>query len=112
MYLANFAQRRCVVKLDVEGVEIEALKGAPRLLRTDCIVICDDHGSDRHHTVSRYILEETHLNLFCFDPALGQYARLLDLSPLDRIKKGKNRGYNVLATASSFWEERILASNR
>ena len=112
MICMNLAQRRCVVKLDVEGVEIEALKGGVRLLRTDCVVICEDHGSDRHNTVSRYILEETPLNLYCYDPALGHYFRLLDLSPLDRIKKAANRGYNVLATASSFWEERILAANR
>ena len=108
----NLAQRRCVVKLDVEGVEIEALKGGLGLLRTDCVVICEDHGNDRHHSVSRYILEETPLNLYCYDPALGHYVRLLDLSPLDRIKKAVNRGYNVLATASSFWEGRILALNR
>ena len=108
----NLAQLRSVVKLDVEGVEIQALKGGQRLLRTDCIVICEDHGNDRHHTVSRYILEQTPLNLFCYDPSLGHYARLMDLSPLDRIKKAANRGYNILATASPFWEERILASNR
>src|SRR5450631_2802794 len=36
----NLAQRRCIVKLDVEGVEIEALKGGQRLLLTDCVVIC------------------------------------------------------------------------
>jgi FkbM family methyltransferase len=108
----NLAQRRCVVKLDVEGFEIEALKGGQRLLLTDCVVICEDHGNDRHHSVSRYILEETPLNLYCYDPALGHYVRLLDLSPLDRIKKAVNRGYNVLATASSFWEGRILALNR
>ena len=112
MLSMNLTQRRCVVKLDVEGVEIEALKGGLRLLRADCIVICEDHGNDPHHTVSRYILEQTPLNLFCYDPSLGYYARLMDLSPLDRIKKAANRGYNILATASPFWEERILSSNR
>jgi len=36
-----------VIKLDVEGVEIEALAGAAKLLRRDCVVICEEHGLDR-----------------------------------------------------------------
>ena len=35
-------------QLDVEGVEIEAIKGGARLLQTDCVVICEEHGNDRH----------------------------------------------------------------
>jgi FkbM family methyltransferase len=109
MLSMKLAQRRCIVKLDVEGFEIEALKGGQCLMQSDCIVICEDHGNDLNHTVSHYILDKTPLNLFCYDPALGHYIRLIDLSALDRIKKAVNRGYNVLATASSFWEQRILS---
>lgn len=100
-------QDYCVVKLDVEGVEIDALEGGRHLLRGDNMVICEDHGSDREHAVSRYILEQTALKLFCFDPLTGHYEQLTDVSPLDRIKRFRNRGYNVLATSSAFWEQRI-----
>ena len=98
-----------VVKLDVEGMEIEALKGGSALLRGDCVIICEEHGNDRHHSVSRYILQHTAMKLFCHDPATGRLEHLTDLSPLDRIKRFSNRGYNVLATASPFWQQRIEA---
>lgn len=101
--------RRHVIKLDVEGVETEALRGGSKLLDTDCVVICEDHGNDRNHTISRYILANTPLKLFCYDPAANRFVHLEDVSPLDRIKKATNWGYNILATRSPFWEERIRA---
>lgn len=101
--------RRHVIKLDVEGVETEALRGGSKLLETDCVVICEDHGNDRNHTISRYILANTPLKLFCYDPAANRFVHLEDVSPLDRIKKATNWGYNILATRSPFWEERIRA---
>jgi FkbM family methyltransferase len=102
-------QRRHVIKLDVEGVETEALRGATRLLETDCVLICEDHGNDRNHTISRYVLANTALKLFCFDPATRRFEHLEDVSPLDRIKASTNWGYNILATRSPFWESRIRA---
>ncbi len=102
---------RYVIKLDVEGVETAAIAGGGRLLQTDCVVICEEHGSDRAHTVSRFILDHTPLRLFCFDPATGGFEHLEDVSTLDRIKRATNFGYNVLATASPFWEARIRELN-
>lgn len=106
--------RRYVIKLDVEGLELEALRGAQQLLKRDCIVILEEHGNDPSHAVSRHILEQTNLKLFCFDPETGQFERLHDLTPLARIKRKRNFGYNVLATSSSFWEQRVqsLSSGR
>ncbi len=108
----DLSAKRLVLKLDVEGVEIGAMIGGARLLKTDCIVICEDHGNDPLHTVSKHILNHTEMRLFCYDPDAGHYIRLKDALPLDRIKKAVNRGYNVLATASPFWEARVLASSR
>ena len=71
------------------------------------MVICEEHGNDRNHTISRYILENTALRLFCYDPATRRFERLADVSSLDRIKKAVNFGYNVLSTASPYWEDRI-----
>lgn len=99
--------RRFVVKLDVEGMETDAVKGARRLLENDCVVILEDHGADRQHLVSRYVMENTACRLFIFDEASGRYVALTELSMLDRIKTSTNFGYNVFATNSAFWEERI-----
>src|SRR5665213_3057700 len=57
-----------LIKLDVEGVEIEAIKGGTRLLQGDSVILCEEHGNDPNHTVSRYILEQTPLKLIVYDP--------------------------------------------
>ncbi|GAA3851356.1 FkbM family methyltransferase [[Pseudomonas] carboxydohydrogena] len=100
---------RYVAKLDVEGVEIAAIAGGEKLLSGDCVMICEEHGNDRNHTISRHILDHTPFKLFCYDPATGRFEQLTDVSPLDRIKRAVNYGYNVLATASPYWEQRIRA---
>ena len=100
---------RYVIKLDVEGVEIQAMRGGERLLKSDCVLICEEHGNDPNHTISRHILANTHFKLFCYDPATGHFEHLRDVSSLSRIKQNSNVGYNVLATASAFWESRIRA---
>ena len=103
------AQGRYVIKLDVEGVETQAMRGGERLLKSDCVLICEEHGNDPNHTISRYILASTQLKLFCYDRATGHFEHLRDVAALSRIKQHSNVGYNVLATASAFWESRIRA---
>ncbi len=100
-----------LIKLDVEGVEIEAIKGGRRLLQADSVIICEEHGSDRRHTVSRYILEQTPLKLIVYDPRSRQLETVSELSILDRIKVSTHVGYNVFGTASAFWQDRIKALN-
>lgn len=100
-----------LIKLDVEGVEVEAIKGGARLLRADSVILCEEHGSDPEHTVSRYILEQTPLKLIVYDPRSERMETVTELSILDRIKVSTNIGYNVFGTASAFWQNRISAIN-
>jgi FkbM family methyltransferase len=100
-----------LIKLDVEGVEIEAIKGGTRLLQGDSVILCEEHGSDPHHTVSRYILEQTPLKLIVYDPRSNRMETVTELSILDRIKVSSNIGYNVFGTASAFWQDRINSLN-
>lgn len=44
-------------------------------------------GSDRKHSVSRYLMEENSLSLMVFDPAVRRFVRLDDLRLLDRMKR-------------------------
>ncbi|QDM20580.1 FkbM family methyltransferase [Tardiphaga sp. vice352] len=99
--------RAVVVKLDVEGVEIEALQGAENLLAGDAVFICEEHGADREHRVSRHLMGATSLRLYVFDVATSRFVRVQDLSVLDRIKRHAWVGYNVFATASALWAERL-----
>jgi len=105
------ATGKYLIKLDVEGVEIEAIKGGSRLLQTDSVLLCEEHGNDREHTVSRYILEKTPLNLMVYDPQTSRLETIKELSILDRIKVSSHVGYNVFGTASAFWLDRVDALN-
>jgi FkbM family methyltransferase len=105
------ADGKYLIKLDVEGVEIEAIKGGTRLLQGDSVILCEEHGSDPHHTVSRYILEQTPLQLIVYDPGSNRMETVTELSILDRIKVSSNIGYNVFGTASTFWQDRINSLN-
>jgi FkbM family methyltransferase len=105
------ADGKYLIKLDVEGVEIEAMKGGARLLQGDSVILCEEHGNDPHHTVSRYILEQTPLKLIVYDPRSNRLETVSDLSILDRIKVSSHIGYNVFGTASAFWQDRINALN-
>jgi len=103
--------RKYLVKLDVEGVEIEAIKGGTRLLQGDSVILCEEHGNDPGHTVSRFILEQTPLKLMVYDPQSNRLETVTELSILDRIKVSSHVGYNVFGTASAFWQNRINALN-
>ncbi len=105
------ADGKYLVKLDVEGVEIEAIKGGSRLLQAETMVICEEHGNDRNHTVTRYILDHTPMQAVVHDPATDRFEQLTDLKMLDRIKVASNVGYNVFATASAFWLQRLYGMN-
>jgi hypothetical protein len=73
--------------------------------------LCEEHGADRAHAVSRYILEQTPLKLMVYDPHSNRLETVSELSILDRIKVSTHVGYNVFGTASAFWQDRIEALN-
>jgi FkbM family methyltransferase len=100
-----------LIKLDVEGVEIDAIKGGAKLLQGDSVLLCEEHGNDPRHTVSRFILEQTPLKLIVYDPRSQRMETVTELSILDRIKVSSHVGYNVFATQSAFWLGRINALN-
>ena len=102
---------KILIKLDVEGVEIDAIKGGTRLLQGDSLIVCEEHGNDPDHTVSRYILKQTPLKLIVYDPRSNRLETVSELSILDRIKVSSHVGYNVFGTASAFWRQRIDALN-
>ena len=75
------------------------------------MILCEEHGNDPLHTVSRYILEKTPLKLIVYDPRSHRLETVTELSILDRIKVSSHVGYNVFGTASAFWLDRINALN-
>jgi hypothetical protein len=75
-----------VIKLDVEGVEIEALSGAQGLLQRDCVVICEEHGLDRTHGITRHLIEALALGVFVYDEGERRFMRLDRVERLDRSR--------------------------
>jgi FkbM family methyltransferase len=85
-----------VIKLDVEGAEEAALKGCHSLLQRDTLIIYEDHGNDKTHATSRFVLEELRLPVFATTDD-GIISEISQLSSLDRIKTERFKGYNFLA---------------
>ncbi|MGY4478404.1 FkbM family methyltransferase [Bradyrhizobium sp. USDA 3364] len=103
---------RLVVKLDVEGAEISAFKGAREVLKRDTLIIYEDHGNDRSHTTTRYMLDTQGFPVFSIAPD-GTIAKVEELAFLDRVKTNPRIGYNFVTCppGSGFhqWMERAAS---
>jgi FkbM family methyltransferase len=96
-----------IVKVDIEGAEISALKGAGRLIaRTHPLIIYEDHGKDTSASVSDFILNTLHLKVFTIQS--NRIVSLPDLDAVKRFKGGvKNYGFDFFACSptSPFYEK-------
>lgn len=86
---------RIVVKLDVEGAEISALKGAHQVLKRDALIIYEDHGNDPSHATTRFVFVELGFPVFSI-AADGTITEIKELSALDHVKKDPKLGYNFV----------------
>lgn len=94
-----------IVKLDVEGAEIAAFSGASRLLGADTAFVYEEHGSDSSHSVTRHVLENLKLRVFWLGK--GKAREILSLDELGPIKESRRFGYDMVASRSPFWIERM-----
>jgi len=99
------ACEKVILKLDIEGVEISALEGAKKLLKRDIIVVYEDHGSDRSHAVTDYLMNQVGMRVYGYDH--GRFKQLTSTRELDGLKKNRRRGYDFFATKSEFWQEKM-----
>jgi FkbM family methyltransferase len=83
-----------VVKLDVEGMEIQALMGGEDAVKGGCLVIFEDHGSDDECEVTKYFLGKD-LDVFCYQKDRLRRVRCVD--DVRAIKSQKAIGYNFFA---------------
>ena len=94
--------RRIVLKLDVEGVEEAALRGAQRMLDRDALLIYEEQGSDRLHGNTKFVADELRMSVFVFDGDAFREARD-PVGEVAAMKRNPRRGYNVVATRSPHW---------
>lgn len=94
--------KRFVLKLDVEGVEEAALRGASEMLRRDTLLIYEEQGSDDGHANTRFVSQTLGIPIFVYDG--HRFREAADpLAAMAAMKVNRRRGYNVLATCSNSW---------
>lgn len=96
--LANRVGDRVLIKLDVEGQEVQALQGAATLLRRDVLLCFEDHGLDRESRVTDFVLREIGMRIFFVDAA-GRARRVESAADASALKRHTASGYNFFACA-------------
>ena len=103
--LPGFKGKPTLLKLDVEGVEIDAMKGATNLISSDLLVVYEDHASDPNHKVTHYFREELGMRVFTTPGA--KLKEIKSDEQMTAIKKNHRLGYDFFATKSEFWLETL-----
>jgi FkbM family methyltransferase len=93
-----------LIKLDVEGSEIKAMKGARRLIGAGALIVYEDHGKDLAHSATRFLLDQGDFCVWWLGSDL--VARpIRDIADVARIKQERTAGYNCFAyNSASSWK--------
>ena len=85
-----------VVKIDVEGAEIEAFQGAQKTINRGALLVYEDHGLERSCRNTEFLLKEFHLAVYLLRDA-WQPIPIEDAKHLSRLKRDPKFGYNLIA---------------
>lgn len=98
-----------VLKLDVEGAEVEALRGASGLLRGDALIIYEDHGKDPNSAVTDYVVSNLDVSVYFVDDR-QRVLSVTSAADAGRLKSNARRGYNFFAAVRrSSFDDRLKA---
>jgi FkbM family methyltransferase len=92
----NPAKLPLIVKLDVEGAEVDAFQGAANAMKRAFVAIYEDHGNDPDSRVTAFVLRELGLAVL-FLGADGRYVRIQTAEHASSFKKKASVGYNFFA---------------
>jgi FkbM family methyltransferase len=86
-----------IIKLDIEGEEINCLKTIKQNSKNKLLIIYEDHGSDKKNTPTRYLLKKGYKVFIGLE---NKFFKIKKYTDLDKYKKRKTVGYNIFATTS------------
>jgi FkbM family methyltransferase len=85
-----------IVKLDVEGVEMEAMRGATDVIAArDVAFLYEDHGSDPHSVTTGCVIEELGLRVYFVDR--DGFRPVASAKEASALKTNPKYGYNFVA---------------
>lgn len=94
---ASPSARHVVVKLDVEGVERQALDGMKATLdKHNTLVVYEDHGQDLTSQVTAHFLERG-LNVYHQNRTSGAVTAIRSTDEIVPLKVNRRTGYNFIA---------------
>ena len=106
-WLRKKGKSKTILKLDIEGVEIDALKGASEILQHDCLVIYEEHGSEKNNDVSHYLKDRLGMRLFLGSEDRLSMREITSYDEIDALKTNPRRGYDLFAATSEFWIDKL-----
>jgi hypothetical protein len=83
-----------LIKMDVEGAEVNAIEGATRTITDGSVLIYEDHGSDHDCTPSAHLLSRSEISLYSIE---NGFKIIQTLDQIRQIKTDPYKGYNFLA---------------
>jgi FkbM family methyltransferase len=84
-----------LIKLDVEGAEIAAMRGADATIKThDTIIIYECHGKERDCSVTSHLLQDGRFDLYSLE---GGLKKISSVEEALALKKDLRKGYNFAA---------------
>lgn len=89
-------QYPALLKIDVEGAEIEAIKGARAMILQGALFIFEDHGKEPTHPVSRFVLAQGGIDIWRLGFDQTPF-RITTIEQVAAIKQDAWRGYNFFA---------------
>lgn len=98
-----------LLKLDVEGVEREAMGAADALLARDFMVLYEDHAKEVDSPTTRFFLQEMAMQVY-FVTDDGDVMRIENVDQVTPLKVQKGRGYNFIATRAGTGADRLMAA--
>ena len=82
--------------MDLEGIEYELLSTSKNLLSPNLIIIYEEHGSDKSHKSTEFLLNLDFHKIYFLVPDKPA-VRIKSIENLDLLKTDEYRGYNCAA---------------